>query len=844
MGLREYDRKRDFGKTPEPRGRRAGRARGKAAALQFVVQQHAARRMHWDFRLELDGVLKSWAVPKGPSLVAGERRMAAQTEDHPIEYAAFEGVIPKGEYGGGTVVVWDRGYWQPIGDARKGLASGKLDFTLAGEKLRGRWHLVRMRERESDRGRGSWLLIKGRDGEARPATAGAVVATETASVLSGRTLDEVARDADRVWSSRKGEAGEAPEIGPPGDPARVAGSRAAALPADAEPQLATLVDDAPDGDEWLHELKLDGYRLLCRVKGGKVAIRSRNGQDWTRRFPGLAEALRALPAKAALVDGEAVVYGAHGRTDFSALQAALGRPDHGAADVAFAAFDLLHLDGRDLRGAAQVDRKRALRALLARLPEGSPVRYCDHVVGRGAEFHAAACASGLEGVVSKRADAPYRAGRTRTWLKIKCAKRQELVIVGWTDPGGSRTGLGALLLGAHDEGGALRYCGKVGTGFDRAALGALRAKLDRIAREKPALADPPRMRGAHWVAPKLVAEIGFTEWTRDGRVRHPVFLGLREDKAAADVSIEAPAPPPPAPRPPRDTIAGVRLSSPDRVYWPDLGVTKRELAEYWEAVAERALPGLARRPLTLLRCPEGIEGQRFYQKHARPSVPESVARVLVRDDPEPYAMVTDLASIVSLVQVACLELHVQGARADKLDRPDLAVFDLDPDPSVPWERVKETAAALRTLLDDLGLVSFLRATGGKGLHVVAPLERRSTWDEVRAFAKGVAEELVRLAPTQFTARMTKASRKGKIYVDWVRNTPEATAIASWSPRARPGAPVAVPLAWGELDGLAGPPQESVREAPARLRDADPWAEFEVSRRPLTRAALARIAAAD
>jgi bifunctional non-homologous end joining protein LigD len=845
LGLEDYDKKRDFRRTPEPKGRRKKRAR--AAALQFVVQQHAARAMHWDFRLELDGVLKSWAVPKGPSLVAGERRMAAQTEDHPLEYATFEGVIPKGEYGGGTVVVWDRGYWQPIGDAHSGLAKGKLDFTLAGEKLRGRWHLVRMRGRASDRGRASWLLIKGRDAEARPATSGAVVATEPKSVISGRKLDEVAQDADRVWSSRTGEH-DAPAIGAPGDPSQIEGSRKAAFPAGAEPQLATLVDEVPEGEGWLHEIKLDGYRLLCAVRGAKVEIRSRNGHDWTRRFPGLAEALRALPAKAALLDGEAVVFDAHGRTSFSALQEALGRGEAGAADVAFTAFDCLYLDGRDLRGAALEDRKRALRALLARAPGETAIRFGDHVAGRGDEFFEAACASGLEGTVAKRADAPYRAGRTRSWLKVKCTRRQELVIVGFTEPGGSRVGLGALLLGAHDATGTLRYCGKVGTGFDRAALDALRKKLGRLEREKPPVADPPRMRGVHWVTPKLVAEVAFTEWTRDGKIRHPVYLGLREDKEPAEVKIEKAAPPAAAPSAPkaapRDAIAGVRLSSPDRVYFPDLGVTKRELAEYWEAVAERALPGMARRPLSLLRCPEGIEGHCFYQKHARPSVPETVARVLVRDDPEPYAMVTDLASIVSLVQVGALELHVQGARADRLDRPDLAVFDLDPDPAVPFERVKETAKALRTLLAEVGLASFVRATGGKGVHVVSPLVRKAGWDEVRGFTKGIALELVRLAPTQFTAKMSKAGRKGKIFIDWVRNTPEATAIASYSPRARPGAPVAVPIAWDELAELRGPLLESVREVPRRLADADPWAEFESSRRPLTREAVERFGAKD
>lgn len=858
MGLDEYDRKRDFRRTPEPRGRRAQRKRRVAAAGgQFVVQQHAARRMHWDFRLELDGVLKSWAVPKGPSLVAGERRMAVQTEDHPLEYAGFEGVIPKGEYGGGTVVVWDRGIWQPIGDPHAGLAEGKLDFTLAGEKLRGRWHLVRLRPRDGERSP-SWLLIKSRDAEARPASAGEIVATEPASVLTGRDLAQVARDADREWSSRSGERGGAP-VPAPDDPEGVPGAKRGPLPRRLEPQLATLVAAAPDGDAWIHEIKLDGYRLLGRIEEGDVRLVSRNGRDWTDRFPALVEALRGFPAESALLDGEAVVLDPEGRSSFQALQAALGRAGS-AAGVRLVVFDCLYLDGFDLRDAPLVERKRVLRARLARGPAGAPLGYSDHLRGQGPAFFGAACATGVEGIVSKRAEARHRPGRSRDWQKVKCSQRQEFVVVGWTDPGGARVGLGALLLGAHDAEGALRYCGKVGTGFDDATLSALRARLARLERPRPAVAGAPRMRGAHWVEPELVAEVSYTEWTREGRVRHPVYLGLREDKPAAEVRIERPqavagAADGPASsgtggerRRTRDAgadvreVAGVRLSTPERIYYPELGLTKRDVALYYEAMAERALPGLAHRPLTLLRCPEGVEGECFYQKHANESVPEAVARVRVREGREPYAMVTDLASLVSLVQIGALELHVWGARADRLDRPDLVVFDLDPDPSVPWERVRETAAALRVYLEGLGLVAFARVTGGKGVHVVVPIERRSSWEEVRGFSRAVALELVRAAPGQFTAHMSKARRAGKIYVDWVRNTVEATAIASYSLRARPGAPVALPVGWDELASLAGPLRESPREAQRRLARPDPWADFEAARRPLTRAILRRVGA--
>jgi bifunctional non-homologous end joining protein LigD len=659
-------------------------------------------------------------------------------------------------------------------------------------------------------------------------------------VLTGRDLDAVARDADRVWSSATGERG-GPEIAPPGDPGSVAGARKAPLPRRAAPQLATLVTAPPEGDDWLHEIKLDGYRLLCRLERGKARLVSRNGHDWTDRFPALAEAVAALPTDAALLDGEAVVFDARGRSDFQALQGSLGRD---RPDLHLTLFDCLCLGGFDLRDAPLVERKRALRHLVAGAPARSRVRYSDHVVGRGAEFFEAACRSGVEGIVSKRVDAPYRSGRTRAWLKVKCSKRQEFAIVGFTEPGGTRQGLGALLLGAHDADGALRYCGKVGTGFDAATLAALRAKLARLERARPPVVDPPSERGVHWVTPRLVAEVAFTEWTRDGKVRHPVFLGLREDKSAAEVRIEAPeaaAPEPEAaPRPTRSEIAGVRLSSPDRVYFPDVGITKSELAEYYEAMAERVLPGLAQRPLTLLRCPEGIDGECFYQKRANESVPDVVPRVRVRKDREAYAMVGDLRSLIALVQIGVLELHPWAARADRLDRPDLVIFDLDPDPAVPWPRVVETARALRAFLADLGLVPFARLTGGKGVHVVAPLVRRSSWDEVKAFSAGVAGELVRLAPGQLTANMAKARRPGKIFIDVFRNAPEATAIASWSVRARPGAPVALPLAWDELEALGAPLHESPREALARLERPDPWREFEASRRPLSREALRRV----
>jgi len=848
--LVEYDRKRDFARTPEPRGRRGRRAA--QAAPQFVVQQHAARRMHYDFRLELDGVLKSWAVPKGPSLDSSERRMAVETEDHPLEYAGFEGVIPKGEYCGGTVVVWDRGRWEPIGDPRAALAKGKLEFRLFGSKLTGRWHLVRMRARAEDRGKRMWLLIKGRDDATRAGAEAEITQRATASVVTGRDVAGVAAAADRIWSSTLGEL----------KPKKRAAQRRAskpidlprqALPPAIEPQLATLVEAPPVGAEWLHELKLDGYRICARIEKGSVRLLTRSGNDWTDAFRPIAEALAGLPVRAALLDGEVVVHDAQGRSRFQLLQNALGHAD---AELHFYAFDLMHLDGFDLRAAPLQARKELLEKLHGRLPPEGNIHFSGHVVGGGAKFLARACERGEEGIVSKLANAPYTSGRTRTWLKVKCHKRQEFVVVGFTEPRGSRVGFGALLLAVHDQAGALRYAGKVGTGFSDATLHELRQRLAQLARARPPVIDARRAeRGARWVEPRLVAEVEFSEWTSDGKIRHPAFIALRTDKPPQAIRREVEEPIPSnnhsagsarehsssqTQRSERKSglaaeVAGVRLSNPGRVYWPDVGITKSELAQYWEAVAVRALPRLVQRPLSLVRCPDGADKKCFYQKHAGASLSKLVGRVPINPGEEPYAIITDLPALIALVQIGVIELHPWGSRADAIEKPDLFILDLDPDPAVPWRRVAETALLLRAFLESLGFVAFLRTTGGKGLHVVVPIKRRGGWDEVKSFTRSIAQRLVKEAPRQFTAEISKAKRAGKILIDYLRNQRDATAIASYSPRARPGANVAMPLAWDELDvNGKQPPTWSVREAPRRLEQPDPWASFEASRRPLTK----------
>jgi bifunctional non-homologous end joining protein LigD len=857
MALEAYRRKRDFRKTSEPSGTRAKkRARG---APRFVVQKHAATRLHYDFRLEHAGVLLSWAVPKGPSLDPRERRLAVRVEDHPLDYAAFEGTIPEGEYGAGAVIVWDRGTWQPHGDPAEGLRRGKLEFELDGEKLHGRWTLVRMNaDRERSNGaKQNWLLIKGRDEAARTGGEAEIVERLPKSVGSGRTIDDVERGtrARRGASTKRiAKAAGAPSWGR----ARVdvvEGAVRAPLPKTIEPELATLVSDAPTGDEWLHEIKFDGFRILCRLDRGDVRLLTRRGNDWTSRFPSVAAAAKRLRAKEAFLDGEVVVLQPSGRSSFQDLQNSMNRGRD--EDIAYCVFDLLHLDGFDLRGAALEARKRALETLLRGAP--SALRFSSHTEGAGKETFREACRLALEGIVSKRRDRPYVGGRGTDWVKVRCEQRQELVIGGFTDPQGSRVAFGALLLGVHDDEGRLRFAGKVGTGFDERTLRSVHRRLREIETLESPFANPPlggRARGVHWVKPTLLAEIEFTEWTKDGSLRHPVFLGLRDDKPAKDVVREVPRTPREVGAKPRATarpkksraadsqevvVAGVRLTHPGRVVYPEQGITKLELAQYYQEIARWILPHVSDRPLALVRCPEGRGGQCFYQKHLRDLASDAVRSVEIEEESGrsgAYPVVDSVAGLVSLVQMGVLEIHPWGARADDLEHPDRVIFDLDPSADVSWERVVDGARLVHECLERLGLKSFVKTTGGKGLHVVAPLGGRSTWDELREFAREVAEIIVRSAPSLYTATMSKEKRRGRIFVDWFRNGRGATAVAAYSTRARPGAPVSTPLRWDELDHVRGSDAFTVRTLPARLArwrpsaTSNPWHGFAQARQLL------------
>ncbi len=856
MALEEYRRKRDFRKTPEPAGAAAPHPQAEAG-LSFVIQKHAARRLHYDFRLELDGVLKSWAVPKGPSLDPGEKQLAVHVEDHPLDYGAFEGVIPEGEYGGGTVLLWDRGVWVPLNpDPEEAYRKGSLKFTLHGEKLHGNWALVRMGGKAASERRENWLLIKERDNEAVPHSGDAVVADNPFSVASGRSMDAIAADRDWVWHSNRDQAGVGASPVPqtalpkPGPPERMAGARKGSLPGKLQPQLATVSVRAPEGDGWLHEIKYDGYRLLVRIDDGEVRLITRSGLDWTGKFPALARRLAELPVDTALIDGELVHLEPEGTTSFAGLQDAIssGRTDA----LNFFAFDLLYRDGWDLTGAGLEDRKAALAEIIPPRGQGM-LRYSDHQIGRGPAFLAQACSYELEGIISKRRGEPYRPGRSRSWLKSKCRNREEFVIVGYTDPEGSREGFGALLAGYYDPQGELRYAGRVGTGFNTRQLVDMHRRLKSLARPEPTVALPKGVtrKGVHWIEPRLVAEIEFATWTADAIVRQASFQGLREDKDAKEVvydpqSRTATPSQKPAARPEKAALKaaeiaeperardgsllfeGVRLTHPDRVLYPGTTLTKLDVARYFAAIRDWVLPELSRRLLTLVRSP-AVGKKTFYQKHIGDEAPAAIKRFSLdgQAEPEIYPFIDDLPGLIGLVQMGVLEIHPWGSRIDKLELPDRVTMDLDPDEGLPWQRVTEAAVDVRDALSGIGLQSFAKTTGGKGLHVVIPLTPKLGWEEVKTFAKWIADNFVAQRPEDFTANMAKRARHGRIYIDYLRNGRGATAVGAYVPRARPGAAISTPVSWEEVERGVKADEYTVESIPRRLAtlSSDPWAEI-------------------
>jgi len=855
--LKTYHAKRDFSLTPEPSGAApAGRARGKAQALSFVIQKHAASHLHYDFRLELDGVLLSWAVPKGPSLDPADKRMAVRTEDHPLAYGGFEGEIPADQYGAGRVIVWDNGTWEPLADPHAGLKAGKLPFVLHGHKLQGAWELVRMRKPEERRE--AWLLFKKRDAFARPRSDFDVLVAQPDSVLSKarpRTRRVAAKRPASTARSKRAAEDESIEL--------PTGVRRAALPESLAPQLATLASGVPQDGDWRYEVKFDGYRLLARVAGGRVRLITRNGNDWTQKLPAIRAAVEALPVRSAWIDGEIVVMNERGVPDFNALQNAFDR--HRTAAVRYFVFDLPYLGGYDLRAVPQRERRRLLETLVGAGRRGT-LQLSAELDADSASVLDAACRMHLEGVIAKRTDAPYVSRRSDTWLKLKCGRRQEFVIGGFTERGNEpgAAEVGALLLGVHDDDGRLMPVGRVGTGWDLATARELRRKLEALRTSASPFAVPPAsstrwsksraIAGTHWVKPRLVAEVSFGEWTPGGQLRHASFIALRTDKPPRAITREkevsmpasrksargAARTAPPAARSstraPAARSGDVKITNPDRVIDASTGTTKLDLVRYYEGVARWILPHLKGRPCSFVRAPSGIGGEIFFQKHADSG---TLPHVTVLDPalwPEHAALlsVDSAPALIGAAQMNTVEFHTWNAKAPAIDMPDRVVFDLDPGEGVSFAQVREGAQLARSLLAELGLKAWLKTSGGKGLHVVVPIAPKLDSDAVKQFSKLVVEHLARVIPQRFVAKSGPKNRVGRIFADYLRNGLGATTVAAFSARARPGMGVSMTIAWDDLAGVKSGAQWTIRNAldHLSLRGTDPWAGYARSRQAL------------
>jgi bifunctional non-homologous end joining protein LigD len=841
--LDRYRSMRDFSKTAEPSGE--AKSSAPAGSLPFVIQKHAATRLHYDFRLGLHGVLKSWAVTKGPSYVPGDKRLAVQVEDHPMEYGGFEGTIPKGQYGGGTVMLWDEGTWEPVGDPDQSLAKGNLKFILHGQKLHGKWVLVRMGGKAANEAKPNWLLIKEHDEYEQTADDEPVTEKEPNSVLTQRDIEAIARDEDHVWQSNRPEtsSGNKSSAAKPARPAPFAPSKLPgkkeALPGFISPQLASEAPEPPAGEHWVHELKLDGYRIQAHIgKAGKVRLYTRSGLDWTHRMAAVARELGRLSVESAILDGEVVVLDKDGQSSFADLQAAF---EEGAKHpLTYFAFDLLHLNGHNLRQEPLVERKKILSQMLNSMGEQETVRYGQHIQAEGKPIFEAACEMSAEGIISKRADSVYTSGRSKSWIKIKCVRLQEFVVGGFTKPNNGTEGIGALLLGYYDDK-KLIYAGRTGTGFTQVSSRNLRKQLEAIRQTKMPFEDVPGSagKGALWVRPELVAQVRFSTWTADKLVRQASFKGLREDKKATEVRREMPDPklsPKTAPRPqksaaaektPPTTRLGFKVTHPEKIVDPQTGVTKQALIDYYLAVAPLMLPHVTGRPLSLVRCPNGAGQKCFYQKHLGPGMPPGIGGVEIPDKKgkgtETYVTVEGEQSLAGLAQMNVLEIHPwQSTNAD-LEHPDRLIFDLDPDEAVSWPTLCDAAQEVRDRLKQLGLESFVKTTGGKGLHVVAPVRPTLEWEQVKALTHEFTLQMEKDNSKLYISKMTKAARTNKIFVDYLRNEREATAVAPYSSRARLGMAAALPLEWSELKGSKAPKYLIAQfdEWKERLRK-DPW----------------------
>lgn len=888
--LARYRSMRDFHVTAEPSG---GSSRGnkESAGLPFCIQKHAASHLHYDFRLGWNGVLKSWACAKGPSYFTGDKRLAVQVEDHPIEYGGFEGIIPAGQYGGGTVMLWDQGTWQPQPghtDVDAGLRDGNLKFIMHGTKMKGKWALIRMGGKAAGEKKPNWLLIKEHDEFERGKDDPAVIEEESRSVVTDRTMEQIAASEDHVWNSKdtaKGKAWyrQAAKSGSGGEektaskaaPAKklgadlkgaLSGLSKEVQPEFVKPELALEATRPPESQGWLHELKLDGYRMQARKDGSKVQLLTRSGLDWTARMRSIADEVGRLPADRLTLDGEVVVVAENGTTNFADLQASF---QEGAKHpLTYFCFDLLHCDGHNTRSLSLRERKLLLERVL-QSANAEQVRLSEHLETNGLELFHKACELHAEGIISKQATSKYMSGRSGDWLKSKCLHEQEFVVGGYTLPSNGIHGVGALLLGFYDGDGKLIYAGRTGTGFNQKTHRIVRDRLDSLKRKECAFARVPTdaKRGAAWVKPELVAQVRFATWTADHLVRQAAFLGLREDKPAREVRREEPtvAPRPKGSKAPDDSSsrvvpmaakrsggmratadaahAPVRLTHPSKVVDGESGMTKQMLADFYWAVAERMLPHIADRPLSLVRCPEGSGKPCFFQKHVNSMLPKGIGSVEVTDKksgkPEPYITLNSAEALAGLAQISVLEVHPWGSRNDDLEHPDRIIIDLDPDESLPWTVVAESAEDVRKQLKHIGLKSFVKTTGGKGIHVVCPIEPDRDWVTIKEFAHSFVTVMERKNPSRYLTKMTKSARQGKIYLDYLRNERGATSVAPYSPRARAGAPVSMPLEWSELKSPDRPKFSVVNfdEWQSRL-GKDPWRDLNKTKQSITTEALA------
>jgi bifunctional non-homologous end joining protein LigD len=850
--LARYRAMRHFDKTAEPAG--GAVSTPSADQLPFVVQKHAATRLHYDFRLGWYGVLKSWAVTKGPSYVVADKRLAVQVEDHPMEYGGFEGVIPKGEYGGGTVMLWDEGTWQPHGNVDEDLARGQMKFTLHGTKLKGAWVLVRMGGKAARESKPNWLLIKEHDHFERTAEEPAIIDEAPNSVVTGRDFPEIAAEKDHTWNSHASAKQAKASIKTKfSRPAKVPQLELADAPPESfpdfiSPALAYQSDSPPTGGEWVHELKLDGYRIQAHLKSqgkdGELSVRllTRNGLDWTHRMSDLAARLAKMAVKDAILDGEVAVTNESGITSFAALQSAF--QDKNVSDLLYFVFDVLHLNGKRTRDLPLLQRKKLAASLVESLDD-EVIRLSEHFETDGSIMLQEACKLGAEGIVSKLTTSTYTSGRSRSWQKIKCVLEQEFVIGGYTLPGNGSAGVGAILVGYY-EGKALRYGGKTGTGFTQKSSQQLRKQLDKIARKSSPFAAVPAdvKRSSIWVTPELVAQIQFRAWTTDGLIRQSAFQGLREDKPAVEVVREKSisqlqAKPEEEVIPKQDSGVGesklspsfnYRLTHPERIIDAESGLTKQQLAEYYFEIAPHILPHVEGRPLSIIRCPNGSGSKCFFQRHLSSSLPKGVGGVDVPNKDgkgaETYITLSSAEALVGLAQMNVIELHPWSSKNDDIEHPDRLIFDLDPDPTVSWTNLRDAALEVRDRLKKIGLESFVKVTGGKGLHIVAPIKPQHDWPAIKSFAHAFVLKMEAENPRLYLTKMIKAARKEKIYLDYLRNERGATAVAPYSPRARAGIPASVPLAWSELKAGSLPRFRVVDFSKWKSRTKkDPWIEL-------------------